>query len=391
MISGKGASELVTGKQNAFYSTLEELRNHFDRIDVLCPQSKDKVLGTRDKGEYKLFDNVFIHTSHVYLIAQPWFIRQKGTELYKKHKYNIVTVQEYPPFYNGIGAWLLRRAIGNIPFIYEIMHISGHPCAFGIKEEIYKLLMKYLIALDVCSAKAVRVINQRQTKQFLINSGVSIDKIQYIPAFYIDLETYKPINLEKKYDLIFVGRLSKNKGINLLMESMKYLTPPHSLLLAPRISPITLLIVGQGPEQEYIKKFIKKNNLEQNITLYGWAKDNKEVAKLINQSLILIMPSYNEGGPRVTLEAMACGVPVLTTRVGIMNDIIIDGQNGIFIDWNTNDISNKILGMFNAKHLTSDQTSEKLKEIGQKGKTTVQQFERQQAISNYANFLKDMI
>ncbi len=62
MISGKGASELVTGKQNAFYSTLEELRNHFDRIDVLCPQSKDKVLGTRDKGEYKLFDNVFIHT-----------------------------------------------------------------------------------------------------------------------------------------------------------------------------------------------------------------------------------------------------------------------------------------------------------------------------------------
>ena len=88
------------------------------------------------------------------------------------------------------------------------------------------------------------------------------------------------------------------------------------------------------------------------------------------------MPSFNEGGPRVTLEAMACNVPVLTSRVGIMNDIIIDMENGIFIDWNVEDIIDKITLLLKDNNLRN--------QIAENGRKTVQQFERKNAIKNYA-------
>jgi len=88
------------------------------------------------------------------------------------------------------------------------------------------------------------------------------------------------------------------------------------------------------------------------------------------------MPSFNEGGPRVTLETMACRVPVLTSRIGIMNDIIKDSVNGIFIDWTVEDITNKIMLLLKDNNLRE--------KIAENGYESVQQFERKKAIKNYA-------
>lgn len=88
------------------------------------------------------------------------------------------------------------------------------------------------------------------------------------------------------------------------------------------------------------------------------------------------MPSFNEGGPRVTLEAMACRVPVLTSRIGIMNDIIKDSVNGIFIDWTVEDITNKIMLLLKDNNLRE--------KIAENGYESVQQFEQKKAIKNYA-------
>ncbi len=357
MITGDRA--LAGGKHGPFYYMLEEFSKSWERIDIICPRTEQKI--------DNIFGNVFIHSSNLPLILQPWFVLKKGTEIFKQQKFDLFTIHSYPPFYNDVGGLWLHKKI-KTPYLLEIMHITGYPKAGNCKEWFYKILTKIFIKKFTKNARAVRVINQNQVPEFLIKFKIDKEKIKYVPAFYIDLDIFKPINLEKKYDIVFSGRLVKNKGIFLLLRAIA-----NSKLktLNPK-----LIIVGDGPLKPKIEKFIKKNNLQNNIEFSGWLPTTNDVAGIYNQSRLMAMLSFNEGGPRVTLEAMACKIPVLTSRVGIMNDIIKDMENGIFVDWKIEDIVNKIMLLLKDDNLRN--------KIAENGYQTVQQFERKKAIENYA-------
>jgi len=285
----------------------------------------------------------------------------------KEQKFDLFTIHSYPPFYNDIGGLKLFRKI-KVPYVLEIMHINGYPRPADFKEWTYKILTKLFINYFAKKARVIRVINQKQVPEFLRKSRIDKNKIKYIPAFYIDFNIFKPMDLEKKYDLVFSSRLVKNKGIFLLLKAVKKLK-------------IKLAIIGTGPLEDKIKKYIKKNKL--NVDFLGWLSSVEDLAKTYNQSKALIMCSFNEGGPRVTLEAMACNIPVITSKVGIMLDIIKYQENGLFIDWNVNDIIKNINLL-----LKNDSLRKKIAENGFK---TVQQFERKKAIKNYAQAYQNLL
>src|SRR3989344_7779131 len=106
MISGFGARLSAEKKTGAFYNTLEEFHKHWDRIDVLAPGKK---WWFSKQKEYQLFNNVFVHTSPLPVFLHPFWINKKGKAIIKKYKSNLFTVQEHPPFYNGMGARLLNK------------------------------------------------------------------------------------------------------------------------------------------------------------------------------------------------------------------------------------------------------------------------------------------
>ncbi len=274
MISGKGAGETARGKRNAFYNTLEELHKYFERIDILSPVRAS------------LFGNVFFHP-----------------EL--PESFDVMTVQEYFPFRNGrLAEKIWRKA--HIPYLLEIHHVPGYPRAANFSEWVARLATRLYIASDAKYAAAVRVVNQIQTPDFLRRAGVPQEKIKYIPSMYIDLDIFRPMHIEKKYDVLFVGRRATNKGIELFQETVRKLKT-------------------QTP------------NLKE-LIVDGWAKDSNELAKIYNESRLLIVPSYNEGGPRVMLEALACSTPVLATRVGLAPELL---PEDCLIDWSVDDIVRK--------------------------------------------------
>lgn len=370
MITGLGSAEdLASGKKGAFYNTLEEFHKYWERIDIISPKIRNQEPGAR-----KLFENVFIHISPWPLIFHPFWFLKKGAQIFKEQKFDLMTVHEFPPFYNGIGARLLSLKT-KAPYILEIHHIPGYPKSSNLKESIYRGLIRWFIKLDASRAAAVRVVNRKQAPEFLVRAGVPKDKIIYIPSMYIDLQVFKPMNLPKEYDLIFVGRLEVNKGISLLLEAVKLLVINYHLS-------IKCLIVGDGPLKKYLKFKIKNFKLQDNVLLYGWAKNFQEIAELMNKSKILAMSSYNEGGPRVVVEAMACGVPVLATNVGLMPDFV--GENAIkIIDWDAEDISQKVKNIL-------ENGNERAKMIVA-GLEISKQFEKKEAIKNYADKLKEII
>lgn len=362
MVSGKGATETAAGKRGAFWNTLEELHTYFERIDIICPASK-----LYNSIAVKLFDNVYFHPSPWRIWRQPWWILEKGSELISKYRHDVMTVHEYPPFYNGLGAWMLWRRT-RVPYALEIMHIPGLPKAASSKETLYRWLAQCTIARDARHATAVRVINRHETPSFLKAAGVPREKLRYVHANYIDLNIFKPVTLEKKYDLIFIARLEKNKGIELFLEAVQKLKVkmPH----------ITVLIIGDGALSDSAKQKVQTEKLRDSVIFHGWAEDAHEVAKLINESRLLVMCSYNEGGPRVILEAMACGVPVLATRVGIVPDII---PAECIIDWSADDIAERAAALLRRGAPSPAERAELIK--------TASQFEKRAAIKRYAEFL----
>ena len=362
MITGLGSAiDLASGKRGAFYNTLEEFHKYWDRIDIISPKVKGQKSETKE-----FFGNVYMHISPWPLILHPFWFLKKGMQIYKEQKFDLITVHDFPPFYNGIGARLLWQKI-KVPYVLEIFHIPGHPRAANLKEAVYKFLFKLFIGFDASKAKAVRVMNN-QVAENLAHLGVPESKIKLIPAIYIDLDIFKPIGLPKEYDLIFVGRLEKNKGIELFLEAV-------------RKSKLRALIVGDGSLSRNTKLKIENWKLE--IDMHGWAKDSQEIAELLNKAKILVMPSYNEGGPRVVVEALACGVPILATPVGIVPDLLKNSLGGEIISWDANDIVQK------AERLLSN--PEKYREYCLNGLEIVKQFEKKEAIKNYAEKIKQLI
>jgi glycosyltransferase involved in cell wall biosynthesis len=113
-----------------------------------------------------------------------------------------------------------------------------------------------------------------------------------------------PTTVDRKYEkqILYAGRLSKEKGILDLLEAAKGL--PED---------IHLIILGSGPEEDKVNEVAKEKS---NIHYLGYQPKEKTIS-LIRGSDILVQPSVMEGGTSSTLlEAMACKVPIIATRVG---------------------------------------------------------------------------
>ncbi|MBI1934368.1 glycosyltransferase, partial [Candidatus Peregrinibacteria bacterium] len=208
MISGDRT--LASGKQGAFYATLEELRKHWERIDVICPQAKirstksearnnsknSKFEGRKQFRSFRAssvecisdfgfrisdFPNVFLHPSPHGLWYQSLWILRKGKELSRQRQYTVMTVHEYPPFYNGLGAWLLHRSTG-IPFVSEIHHVVGYPVAADFREWIGRRMYPLYLRTLGRKAAAFRVVNSCVQK-LLVQFGVRQERIHLVPSF----------------------------------------------------------------------------------------------------------------------------------------------------------------------------------------------------------------
>lgn len=370
MISGFGGTELARGKRGAFYNTLEEFHRYWERIDIILPRMTNGELRITN-----LFDNVFLHPSSFPLTFQPFWILKKGADLYHQYKFDLVTVHDYPPFYNGLGArWFGHKT--KVPYVLEVHHIPGYPRAGSIKERIYRQAWTMMAKFETAKARAVRVVNQKETPEFLMKVGVSKEKIVYIPSMYIDLDIFKHYSeVGKKYDLVFASRLEKNKGIFDLIKAVK---------IAKEKKPdIKLLIIGQGAEKKNLELQTINYKLQTNIVFSGWLETARDVAMAMQSAKIFVNPSFNEGGPRVVLEAMACGLPVITTKVGLMHDLVRDGENGLFTDWEPSKMSEVILQLLGDASLQS--------EFSEAGQTIAQQFEKKAMIRNYAEKLQKLL
>jgi len=360
MISGD-RSMLRPNHQSAFLLMLEEFRHHFERIDIICPRGIVALHEPR-----MLHQNVFVHASNSSRLLHPFFIRTKGAELFSRFHHDVMTVHEYPPFLNGIGARMLKREIG-IPMVMEIHHIVGCPHAASISEYIGRWMTRMFIASHSRSFDAVRVVNRAVQSQ-LVSFGVSTEKILVVPSVYLDHAVLDAAtNEEKKYDMVFAARLVENKGLMAVIDAVAEM--PEK----------TLLIVGDGPLKKDAEAHVRAHGITSRVTFTGFIPDAVDYAKAVASGRIFLMNSKSEGNPRVAVEAMALGLPIIATKVGIMPDIVKDGENGLFTDGTAVDVTTKAMVLLADLAL--------IQQMGERAREVKNCFEKKSAIKNYAEFL----
>ncbi|MBI1934488.1 glycosyltransferase family 4 protein, partial [Candidatus Peregrinibacteria bacterium] len=174
-------------------------------------------------------------------------------------------------------------------------------------------------------------------------------------------------SIQKKYDVVFCGRLAKNKGVEDLLAAMVTIHPSPQLLL-----------IGDGPLRRKLEA--RNSKLETHVVFTGWLPSPEDVYRAMQSANIFVMCSKSEGGPRVVLEAMALGLPVIATNVGIVPDIIRDGENGLITSGTPQDLAEKI-----QKLLSDDALRARL---GLCARDVLQVFERRKLIREYAEFLQ---
>jgi glycosyltransferase involved in cell wall biosynthesis len=86
-----------------------------------------------------------------------------------------------------------------------------------------------------------------------------------------------------------------------------------------------LVLVGEGPEEAHIRRFVRENRLEPNVRMLGLRQD---VARLLPSADVFLLTSVSEGIPLTVIEAMAAGLPIVSTRVGGVPEVVVERQTG---------------------------------------------------------------
>ena len=92
-----------------------------------------------------------------------------------------------------------------------------------------------------------------------------------------------------------------------------------------------ILIIGGNGETDRLIKIIKDKKLDEIIRFAGWVNGEKKI-EVLNKSHVFILPSYIEALPISILEAMSYNLPIISTRVGDIPDIVINNENGFLIN-----------------------------------------------------------
>lgn len=244
---------------------------------------------------------------------------KKGKQLFKKYvnkngKPDIIHVHSF--FAGELALWIKEEF--NIPFV-----VTEHSTGFA--RDIYSSeLMK--LANNIFKNSETNIAVSRQFCQ-LLKKQFNLD-FQFIPnvvdTSFFDIGLKK--DNKKEFTFLNVGFLDKKKNQRGLIQTfadkfkgnLKY----------------NLMIVGDGPEENSLRSFLQSIEIESQVKLLG-RRNRQEVKNLMQNSDCFVLSSIHETFGVVLIEAMSCGLPVLSTKCGGPESIITNDDVGILSDFNS--------------------------------------------------------
>jgi len=282
----------------------------------------------------------------------------------------------------------------NIPYVIQA---HGSVLPFFQKEKLKEIFDKLWGFKILHNAEKVLALTEVEKQQYL-KMKVKKENIEIVPLG-INLEEYDTDNLpkkgifRKKYNiqdddklLLFLGRINKIKGLDLLIKSFSILNDSSEFLNDNYELSKNIKLAIVGPDNGFLEELeilVEKYDLRKNVIITGpLYKNNKKEALL--DSDIFIMPSQYESFTTSGLEAMACGKPLILTKNNHISDWV-DNITGFTSQYDEIKLANSIKKLINEEKL--------MKKFGQNGKRLIKEKYNWDSIENqiesiYKNILK---
>lgn len=227
----------------------------------------------------------------------------------------------------AIAAWIVRVPV-------RIHTFTGQPWIVekGFKRFLLKSCDKLIVLLKLCSSQRDVLVSNNIGKEHQLHvvgsgslAGVDLGRFNKNRYTFLEKnELKKELNIsEKTFVLLFVGRVTKDKGIYELLLAVEKLIQDSF--------DFKLLIVGpiENDEKEKFNQFLEKHdNVKKNIILIGYSPEPEKYMAISN---LFCLPSYREGFGTVIIESGAFGVPSVGTDIYGLSDAIVNGETGLLV------------------------------------------------------------
>lgn len=191
-------------------------------------------------------------------------------------------------------------------------------------ERFGKPVVRHLRSL-LARIHAVVVVLSSSMQDYLIQHDFDLAHIQLIPNG-VDITRFYPapvdISLhERAHTVICISRLSYQKGIDVLLQAWK--------LVLEQLPQARLILAGSGDLQPQFSRMARELSIVERVEFAGLQSD---VTAQFHRGSLAVLPSRCEGMSNALLEAMACGLPCVATRVSGSEDLITSGINGLLVE-----------------------------------------------------------
>ena len=192
------------------------------------------------------------------------------------------------------------------------------------ERELVRDCHRIIAATEKGKEELVSYYGSSPEKISVIPCGVNLDLFRHLDK----KEARRNLGFNGDNIILFVGRIDPLKGVDKLLMALPKLDTRHNL---------KLLVIGgdedSQPEVERLQRLSRSLHIQDSVTFAGIV-DQRELPFYYSAADVCVIPSYYESFGLVALESLACGTPIVATRVGGMESVINQGQNGYMVEDN---------------------------------------------------------
>lgn len=228
--------------------------------------------------------------------------------------------------------------------------LENMPFKLKFHEKIKEYFVDYFIAeSENDKQKLIKYFGIKKDKIKVIYNGIDLKK----NSPEINNGFHKSQNGEKEIIIGTIGRLTYQKGHDLLIKAFAH--------VADIIGNVRLIILGSGENEINLKNLVKENGCENKI---NFVKYNEDIYDILNKLDIFILTSRYEGVPYVILEAMNIGIPIVSTRVGGIDNILKDEYSALLVEkGNIEEISKALMKLIKNPLLRTELSNNAFNEV----------------------------